>query len=213
MSIGTGIFLSCIFLGLIYLFVKTKNTWNWKKITIISISTPIILIICFFSWISISDYLEARPRIITKLENVSLNERISAARFKIPDLNPVAKIEGDDPEVDNYFNGKIWISSKKNIIISVSRTCNENYDYFSVNAIQCGQSGDDIMQSFGASNVEILCRVPDKDEEISKKYSHQVRVYDVKRYGVRYHLLLNKVHAFTIFNPDQFSRSKWKQCD
>ena len=35
MDVGTGIFLSAIFLGLIALFIGTKDRWKWKKIILI----------------------------------------------------------------------------------------------------------------------------------------------------------------------------------
>ena len=35
MSLGLGIFLSSLFLGIIFLFVSTKDRWNWKKILFI----------------------------------------------------------------------------------------------------------------------------------------------------------------------------------
>jgi len=43
MEIGTGIFLSAIFLGFIALFISTKDRWKWKKILLILLGLPIII--------------------------------------------------------------------------------------------------------------------------------------------------------------------------
>jgi len=42
MTLGLGIFLSSLFLGVIYLFVVTKDRWNWKKILFV---WPLIVIL------------------------------------------------------------------------------------------------------------------------------------------------------------------------
>ncbi len=45
MTLGTGIFLSSIFLGLIFLFHSTKDRWNWRKIIKRGGVTILVLII------------------------------------------------------------------------------------------------------------------------------------------------------------------------
>lgn len=43
MDIGTGVFLSAVFLGLIALYISTKDRWKWKKIILILIGLPITI--------------------------------------------------------------------------------------------------------------------------------------------------------------------------
>lgn len=66
MELGTGIFLSTLFLGTIALFIATKDRWNWKKIllwpTLIIISTSAIIVAAYFIY-------ERYQNIPSKLQN------------------------------------------------------------------------------------------------------------------------------------------------
>jgi hypothetical protein len=43
MELGTGVFLSAVFLGIVVLFIFTKDRWNWKKIMLILLGAPITI--------------------------------------------------------------------------------------------------------------------------------------------------------------------------
>lgn len=59
MTIGTGIFLSALFLGTIGLFLGTKDRWNWKKIFFRTIGLAIIFPVTIGGGIYLWDeYLE-----------------------------------------------------------------------------------------------------------------------------------------------------------
>lgn len=82
MELGTGVFLSALFLGTIALFVATKDRWNWKKILL----WPIGLIFSI-SLISIGAYFlyqkyEKWPRTATGLWEVYLYQKKTDVKFK-----------------------------------------------------------------------------------------------------------------------------------
>lgn len=43
MELGTGIFLSAVFLGIIILFIATKDRWNWKRVSLSLVSLFILI--------------------------------------------------------------------------------------------------------------------------------------------------------------------------
>lgn len=54
MDVGTGIFLSAVFIGLVALFIGTKDRWKWKKIILILLALPIIT--GLLAWGGIASY-------------------------------------------------------------------------------------------------------------------------------------------------------------
>ena len=45
MSVGTGLFLSALFLGIVILYVATKDRWNWKRLIEWVVGLPVVLLI------------------------------------------------------------------------------------------------------------------------------------------------------------------------
>jgi hypothetical protein len=60
-----------------------------------------------------------------------------------------------------------------------------------VNTVGCNASGEDLQKKFG-NDIRILCKKNNTDIQ---------RAYDVVRYGVRYHLVQNRVIGFSIAEP------------
>lgn len=82
MELGTGIFLSAVFLGTVALFIATKDRWNWKKIFLWPLGVIVGLGVVGGSIAYLYQQYEDRPRKLTELWGVSLNDSAGDVKFK-----------------------------------------------------------------------------------------------------------------------------------
>ncbi len=72
MELGTGIFLSALFLGTVALFLFTKDRWNWKKVSLYVFGIPVAaILICGGGYYAYYKY-EQGPRPQTEFMGFSL---------------------------------------------------------------------------------------------------------------------------------------------
>ena len=81
MDLGTSIFLSAILIGMIILFISTKDRWNWKKIVL-----SFVLLVVSLSILSGVGYLiyptiSNRPKPQTSFWDISLDSTKSDLKF------------------------------------------------------------------------------------------------------------------------------------
>lgn len=198
MSLGLGILLASLFLGTVYLYVHTKERWNWGKLPKrILIATGIVAVALMSTVLAYFGYekWKLQPKIATSLQGISLGETFSDVTFK---HGAFEKIEGDSAKNENEEQRYIHrakrsaIDVRNGVVSTVLYACKQDdSDYTTVNNVQCNDSGEKILETFG-NTVRILC--PKKlDEE-----APFLRVYDVVDYGIRYRLKENRVIAFII---------------
>jgi len=82
MELGTGILLSAVFLGTVALFIATKDRWNWKKIFLWPLGVIVGLGVVGGSIAYLYQQYEDRPRKLTELWGVSLNDSAGDVKFK-----------------------------------------------------------------------------------------------------------------------------------
>lgn len=62
MELGTGVFLSALFLGTVFLYIATKDRWPWKKILLWPVlSLVVIAVIGGGGWYFYYEWTEAQP--------------------------------------------------------------------------------------------------------------------------------------------------------
>lgn len=93
MELGTGIFLSAIFLGTVALFIATKDRWNWKKILLRPLKVIAAFAVIGGSITYLYQQYEDRPRKLTELWGVSLNDTANDVIFKKGE--PTSRVEND----------------------------------------------------------------------------------------------------------------------
>lgn len=81
MELGTGVFLSAIFLGMVALFIATKDRWNWKKIFLWPLGIVVGLSVIGGLAIYIYQQYEARPQRQTELWGIALKASPEAIKF------------------------------------------------------------------------------------------------------------------------------------
>jgi hypothetical protein len=82
MELGTGIFLSAVFLGTVALFIATKDRWNWKKIFLWPLAIIVGIGIVGGIIVYLYDAYEDRPTKITELWGISLSDSPADVKFK-----------------------------------------------------------------------------------------------------------------------------------
>jgi hypothetical protein len=82
MELGTGIFLSTLFLGTVALFIATKDRWNWKKIFLWPLGIIVSLAVISGVVIYFHQQYENQPKKLTELWGVSLKDGMSEVKFK-----------------------------------------------------------------------------------------------------------------------------------
>lgn len=93
MELGTGIFLSAIFLGTVALFIATKDRWNWKKILLWPIGVIVALAVVGGSITYLYQQYEDRPRKLNELWGISLTDTANDVKFKKGE--PTTRLDND----------------------------------------------------------------------------------------------------------------------
>jgi hypothetical protein len=71
MSTGEGIFYGLVFIGLVLLYVATRDRWNWGKIAKFSAGTLLLPIVAAGTWAAYSSYMESRPKFQSEFWGIS----------------------------------------------------------------------------------------------------------------------------------------------
>lgn len=218
MSIGLGIFLGAVFLGTVFLYVKTSERWNWRKgARRLFVSLGVLVAIGALTGVGLWAYheWEQRPQLVNSLKDISIGERFSDVVFRHGafDRRETLGDAGAKPE-----NSEIWESKalrlrpsvRNGLVVTISYDCNrESFDFTDVNGILCGDSGDKILKTFG-DKVRVQCL-----RDTSHEFYTLVRVYDVVEYGTRYLLDRNRVDMFMVATRSDlqsFTDTNWVPC-
>jgi len=98
------------------------------------------------------------------------------------------------------------LTIKNNVLELINYKCNsDSFDKTNLNGINCGSTGEEILNKFGSS-VRILCST--SGEKLQ-------RVYDVVKYGTRYYLSGNLVTNLGIAVPatlKTYEGKAWGKC-
>ena len=141
---------------------------------------------------AITTYINNQPQVITKLENIEIGQKFEDFMFK----NSGFEIDKKENKIEDeiYYSRKAEnqqnyasVTIKNSTVLRILLQCKDSYDSISVNGIECHSFGESIIEKFGQL-VNIQC-LKDKENENYLKY----RVYDVAKYGVRYHLISNQI--------------------
>lgn len=214
MSLGTSIFLSSLLLGLIYLYIKTKDDWNWKKIfiaiaVIVSLLVAVILIAVYWDKVfgGAHDFENKKEHsgLIKSYRGVFIGDKLSDVQFKFGKLEEIKSTEKDSDTNIYWVEEKflVFVSKKSNKVDFIVALCEKGIqDKF--NGIGCDDSGEKLEKTFG-KNLTIQCNTSD---DSSNRFT---RVYDVPKYATRYYLEKNKVESI-MFYGDEYKSTNWGEC-
>lgn len=232
MSLGTGIFLASIVLGLVYLYINTRETWNWGKITkragqsVLGVLGVIFLGIgALYVYESIDKpsvkAKDSKPGVVSSLEGISIGDRLSDVEFRLGSKKDREQQPGDEIfyELTSKTNVKFNINRETKLVTMIAFECtNDAFSYpnlysFSVHGVKCGMSSDEILSRYEPRSVRVLCYYKEKGKEDS--VINAFRAYDIPKYGIRYILSTNQVTHVVIRSPEQTEAAilqHWKPC-
>lgn len=214
-----AIFSGIALFSIIFLYTKTADRWNWKKIWKVSglslvsiILIPLILWALVYGYESFNRYLDEKPKKVTSMNGVTLGESLSDIKFKL------------DIELSESFSkgweSLVYLSKDKRVLFQFSedkkliRTGElcvyEQGRLISgpvLNGISCSSSGEDILSKYRVGEIKIKCGRDPKNTS---------RVYDAINYNIRYTLTGNQVESIAIISPDQFlvvATKNWIPCE
>jgi hypothetical protein len=122
--------------------------------------------------------------------------------------------DGDDSNVSRLaYESKVssrWIKiSDAGQVVRIGYICKDSSQRREIGGVTCDGLGENILSRF-EGGVKVQC-IRDKSDANHIRY----RVYDVARFGVRFHLVSNRVAAFEIMAPPILAAAtgvKWAEC-
>ena len=222
MDIGWGIFLGLVFCGCAYIYSRFPERLNIKKIFLVIIKIIFligVLIGLFYLYGLLSDWNDNRPTEIEKIDNIKIGTSFSDIKFSIDTLkkdeeNSKKYIEDYKEKNDGFYDFNDRRNSVEIINSKVTRIIHwcdqDSYDSTSINGINCNDSSEQILEKFG-ENTLILCAISESENE--EEINSRIRIYEVEKYKIAYHLYLNKVIGFAAFDKEKKKKSKnYKKC-
>lgn len=82
MTTGEGIFWGLAFVGLIWLYVATKDRWKWKRIMKWIGIVLLIPIVCLGVWAGWEKWVESQPRIELSLYEINVGQSMDDVIYK-----------------------------------------------------------------------------------------------------------------------------------
>lgn len=220
MSIGLGIFLGLVFCGLVFLYSRNKLDFNFRKTmkwVFIIVLVPVVPIVIYLVW-EFAHYQYLNRNIVMKeFMNISIDDTLTNTKFRVGELTldkNVTEFREYDKKypTDGYYylpDKRTSVSIRQGKVETIEYDCpNSGTDLVFVNTIQCGNTGEQVLEKFGTKLV-IKCLTDDTvtfDKDL-------VRAYDVAKYNTRYLLYQNHVIGFVISGNDLFTSDRyWKKC-
>lgn len=207
--IAFSIFAGIVFFSIVFLYVKTADRWNWKKIVIWAAGLLLIPVIIFLVILAKDTLFNGEPSPIkhtgkiTSFQGVSIGDKFSELEFKYGRLS---KDGNDHYTINKSFSVQVDDESKQ--VSGFLVFCDEGItDLF--NGIACGDTSEKLTKKYG-SDLKIRCHVDNKNS----KDGMVVRSYYVPKFATSYILEKNQVILVYIKEVDLAKPSKnWEKCD
>jgi hypothetical protein len=193
MTLGLGIFLSSLFLGTVFLFIATKDRWNWKKF----ILWPLGLLVTLSAGIYVYRLIEERPKVEKSYLDIPLKATKSEVLFI---KGEPTKKDTDQWEYRTTDENGNWrtisrVQFADEQVWAVSYYSATEFDsHENIQGISIGDGVETVRAKFGAPS----------NASISKDGLH--KIYAHNRYNVLFELAKNRVIGLGIYNPEVAKR-------
>lgn len=213
MELGTGVFLSAVFIGFIILFIFTKDRWNWKKIILVLIGAPILLGLVIGGGVaSYKFYKKTFPPTVIKqtgLEELELGMTKNEVRYIKGEPNQVLEKVSDDinfywyvdpiPTDKNIVDYNMWEYSND---YGNELTVTFNPKAEKVNSLSCRQGKYNYRDAceiqgllIGLTEEEIINRL---DRPIKEKLNGSIKILYYPDINLKFYLEKKKVYMIEI---------------
>lgn len=187
-----GILFSVVLMGIVMLYLRKKEKWEWDKILILFIITVVCISIVGGIGIFVYAKMSAKPEIQTSFWDVNLSTQKSTVKF----------IKG---QPDKIKDGDIWI-----YISEILGAPEVYYMGFSRGRLRfIGYLGGELNRGPRIQGIKIGSRLDDiisffgKPSHISESKDNPVKLYSYENYNVYFMMEDNRVSGYGIYNPEQ----------
>lgn len=210
-----AIFAGIAFFSIIFLYTRTADRWNWKRIIYIALAasfTIVAALILLLSWDSLfTPSIPNHKGYLTSFRDIKMGMKLSDLEFKYGKLDKQKPVEGS--KFDLYQIGDdvgVYIGHADKRVGAIVIICSGGVkDQF--NGIACDDPSEKLEKKFG-NDLAVLCKIKESDDS---ERSLGSRSYDVAKNGTRYVLSKNKVIYIGIMEKEDFvaDGKKWGGCD
>ena len=187
MDIGTGIFLGLVFLGLILLYLKTRQTWKWRRV----VGYP-VLAFAIFGGISLAVYgtksaFDGRVRPVTEFLGIKLTDTQADIKFKKGNPTDIEDVvwsyRDEQGSSDTSFSFKE--DNKLRIIFYTGNCsyCNRIFD------LGIGTTFDAVIDKLG------------QPESIDTSEDFLMRLASFEKFNLIFQFAEGKVIGYGMYNP------------
>lgn len=235
MELGTGIFLSAVVLGVVAIFIATKDRWNWGKVARRAIFSIVALVLVVLGGIYAYDWYQDRPTLQKEFRGVALGEKYQDVVFRhgaltrdvSADVELLARwmVENERLKGSPSFEEKATAYKRAKLleeqevagnVIDTQFIVNDSTVTFKNGVVNDIFYGCQVAGGDYTSVNRIGCG--DSSEDIDKKYGRDIRVlcekspvnasrvYDGIAFGTRYYLTKNRVVGFMVTTPTNLEK-------
>ena len=197
MSLGLSVVLSSVLLGVVAIFIATKDRWNWNKI----ILWPLAGLILIASGFWLYNTIEQRPKVQTKLWDIPLGAIKSDVKFLKGVPSDPQKAGREDDWVYRFENsGGGWdyiyrVKYEDGKVWSVHYFAGSKTAFGpGIEGIELGDPLEKITQKFGSPS------------HVSSAKSELNRIFSFSKYQVAFELKENRVISYGIFDATKSPR-------
>lgn len=194
MSLGTGIFLSALFLGIIALYLGTKDQWNWRKIAFTLIAGPLAIAVVIAAGVGAYAYWVSVPRPATEFWDIPLGASKDDVRF----LKGEPRLSGDELGGWLYSHTErgyvYWYNVEFGVderVVEVVYHYHEGSRYLS----------PDLLGIDAQYSLQRLVSKLGEPEQVGTVNDGLIRWYTYPRLNLRVALEKNQVIAYGIYDP------------
>lgn len=189
MSLGDGVFGGMAFLGIIWLYVVTRERWRWRRIILWVIGIALLPVICVGVWLGFERYTNSRPHTQTSLAGLQVGMLPADVIFHRGE----PKQKGDDYWLYASDDEKVaylvrFKDGKTRALEALTRSGDSLY-LPPLQGISTDSTVDDVVAKFG------------QPDSVSIAADQARRWLSFSKYGVAFQLEKGKVITVGVFDP------------
>jgi hypothetical protein len=191
MSLGLSIFLSAVLLGIIALYIATRDRWNWKKIILWPVSVLLAVSLSIGLYLYVKSLIESRPHVQASFWGLSLDTTKDDVTF----------VKGKPTKVQD---GDRWIYEEK-------ESSSERVDSYTVQFRDekvrfVAYAGDtswkaDLQGYWLHASSERIVEKFGNPSDVSKSEDSLNRIFSYSKYNIFFILEKNQVVVCGLYNP------------
>ena len=192
------------------IWIVIKRIFKWVFLIALSVA---LFFASLIGYEKLKQYQEQKPKLIDQLMDIKIGMKYEDFMFRHPGFVLEKDSKGNE-YIEDYVNSKssLYVKLLEKKVVRVIYACKGEFDVNGVSGVLCGSKGDLIFDRYG-KGIVVQCL---KDKNDSDYLTN--RVYDIREYGIRYHVVANEVVAIDVSSPqslqdsNSFVNKRWASC-